>query len=391
MHGPSIDQKYNINRKMIRSGLRRSWRTGRPRLVFSSSSSSSPSSSLSHHHPGGGIGLHNVHDQNLPSAIPTQHSPLHRCSIIGVPMTQGQPYVGVDDGPSLLRASGLVEHLQRLSWQVHDLGDLDLNNASTAGPEQAPDEAAFFRSGNVRVKNATAVGAGTHLLAQTVYEQLQQTGTFPLILGGDHSIGIGSLAALLRHNPDTGIIWIDAHADINTPWISESGNLHGMPIGLLLDPIQSSQIPGFGWLQDYCPPLDPRQIAYVGLRDVDAAERRIILDQNIAAYTMHEIDRYGIGQVMEMVLNVHLKDRPLHMSYDIDAVDPILAPATGTAVRGGLTFREAHYVAEAAAPRLLSAEIVELNPTRAPNAAGADDTIELGLHIISSMMGKSII
>lgn len=382
---------------MIRPGcLRRPWRTGRRRLVSSSSSSPSAASSHHHHHPGGGIGLHNVHDQLLPSAIPAHHSPLHRCSIIGVPMTQGQPYVGVDDGPALLRASGLVDHLQRLSWQVHDLGDLDLSGTTTAGPEAEAlstpdDETSFLQSGNVRVKNPTVVGAGTHLLAQTVYEQLQQTGTFPLILGGDHSIAIGSLAALLRHNPDTGIIWIDAHADINTPWISESGNLHGMPIGLLLDPIQSSQIPGFGWLQDYCPPLDPRQIAYVGLRDVDAAERRIILDHNIAAFTMHEIDRYGIGQVMEMVLNVHLKDRPLHMSYDIDAVDPILAPATGTAVRGGLTFREAHYVAEAAAPRLLSAEIVELNPTRAPNPEGADDTIELGLHIISSMMGKSII
>jgi arginase len=277
---------------------------------------------------------------------------------------------------------------------VHDLGDLTLPQVSVE------EESVVTTTTIMRVKNAESVGAGTHLLAQTLYEQLQQgndgtTGTsttFPLILGGDHSIAIGSLAALLRHNPDTGIIWIDAHADINTPWISQSGNLHGMPIGLLLDPILASTIPGFGWLKEFCPtPLQPRQIAYVGLRDVDAAERRIILDHNIAAYTMHEIDRYGIGYVMDRVLNDHLRDRPLHMSYDIDAIDPILAPATGTTVRGGLTFREAHYVAEAAAPRLRSAEIVELNPTRAPNSEGADNTIELGLQIISSMMGKSII
>lgn len=326
---------------------------------------------------GGGIGLHNVHDQLSQSAIPSHRSKMNQCAIIGVPMTDGQPYVGTDDGPALLRTAGLVENLKALSWNVEDLGDLDLPSANDTAP---------LANGNA--KNAGSVGAGTHLLAETVYEQLQKK-KFPLILGGDHSIGIGSLAALLRNEPDTGIIWVDAHADINTPWISESGNMHGMPVGLLFDTAKSSTIPGFEWLKGY-PCLDPKQIVYVGLRDVDQAERRLILDYGIAAFTMHEIDRYGIGHVMDACLNVHLKDRPLHMSYDIDAVDPILAPATGTAVRGGLTFREAHYVAEAAASRLASAEIVELNPTLS-NTEGADNTIDLGLHLISSMMGKSII
>jgi arginase len=404
--------------------LRRSRRTAAAAAASSSSLSPPPppppppSNLHQPHHPppgtagagGGGIGLHNVHDQILPSVIPSHRSMLHQCSIIGVPMTHGQPYVGTDDGPELLRNSGLVDQLRSLSWQVNDLGDLILPQIVVSGGEEEKEKEEAERvvitnsppsMTIMRVKNAESVGAGTHLLAQTLYEQLQQgddgsgsgtSTTFPLILGGDHSIAIGSLAALLRHNPETGIIWIDAHADINTPWISQSGNLHGMPIGLLLDPMLASTIPGFGWLKEFCPtPLQPRQIAYVGLRDVDAAERRIILDHKIAAYTMHEIDRYGIGYVMDRVLNDHLRDRPLHMSYDIDAIDPILAPATGTTVRGGLTFREAHYVAEAAAPRLRSAEIVELNPTRAPNSEGADNTIELGLQIISSMMGKSII
>jgi arginase len=311
---------------------------------------------------------------------------MNRCSIIGVPMTDGQPYIGTDDGPTLLRKSGLVANLQSLSWQVQDLGDLIL---PTGDPLTPDDEALLFLQHNgCKAKNVKSVGAGTECLARIVYDQLQQ-GQFPLILGGDHSIGIGSLAALLKHAPDTGIIWIDAHADINTPWVSESGNLHGMPIGLLLDTAKSSTIPGFAWLKDY-PSLDPRQICYVGLRDVDAAERRCILQHDIVAYTMHEIDRYGIGTVMDRCLNEHLHGRPIHMSYDIDAVDPMLAPATGTAVRGGLTFREAHYVAEAAASRLNSAEIVELNPTLS-NSEGADNTIDLGLQIITSMMGKSII
>jgi len=153
-------------------------------------------------------------------------------------------------------------------------------------------------------------------------------------------------------------------------------------------------VPGFEWLQD-APRLQPDSLVYVGLRDVDTEERKLIQSLGIAAYTMHEIDRYGIGQVMDMALH-HLcaenPNRPLHLSYDIDAVDPVLAPATGTTVRGGLTYREAHYVAEAVAfsGNLASAEIVELNPNLSHDE-GAEDTTELGLQIITSFMGKSII
>jgi len=183
-------------------------------------------------------------------------------------------------------------------------------------------------------------------------------------------------------------------ADLNTPAVSESGNLHGMPIGLIIDGIDEELPPGMEWLQsdEYrSVRLPPSQLVYVGLRDVDGAERDLIQSLGIQAYTMHDIDKYGIGKVMMDALD-YLGDKPLHVSYDIDAVDPVLAPATGTTVRGGLTYREAHFVAEMAAQSglLASAEMVELNPSLS-NDAGATETTELGLHICTSMMGKSII
>ena len=297
-------------------------------------------------------------------------------------MTHGQPYCGTDVGPSLLRQAGLLQKLSALSWRVQDLGDLDFHSTTTVPPGRSENS-----KGNA--KNRHQVGAGTHKLAVAVEDTLRQ-GQFPLILGGDHSVGIGSLAGILRVRPETGVLWIDAHADLHTPATSESGNMHGMPVGMNMEGLLTDPVEGFEWLADY-PKLKPNQLVYVGLRDVDVAERKLIHSLGIHAYTMTEVDRYGIGQVMEMALQ-HLAGRPLHLSYDIDAVDPVLAPATGTAVRGGLTFREAHFVAEAAAATgdLASAEVVELNPTLA-NEAGADDTVELGLQIITSLMGKSII
>ena len=287
--------------------------------------------------------------------------------------------------------------LASLGWRVQDIPDLDFdwNKSSTTSTASTLQP--------IHARNAIQVGQATHQLAQLV-KKTKEAGHFPLILGGDHSIGIGSLAGLLSVNPDLGVIWVDAHADLHTPLTSSSGNMHGMPIGMLMNQLTPHSlasspmtIPGFDWLADPSQPLlQPEQVIYVGLRDVDAAERQAIRQLGITAYTMHEIDKYGIGTVMELALTQLLKDhpnRPLHVSYDIDAVDPVLAPATGTTVRGGLTYREAHYVAEAVAVsgNLTSAEIVELNPSLADNQSGADETVELGLQIVTSLMGKSII
>jgi arginase len=348
----------------------------------------------------GGIGLHNVRERIIPTS---RHSDKNlfshtiepkTVSIIGAPMTHGQPYVGTDTTPELLRSKGLRSMLSSLNWRVEDIPDLEFSNAIQNYKQQHPSTNSKPFQG--KAKNHIEVGIGCQVIAETVFTKLQQ-GRFPLILGGDHSIGAGSLAGILRHRPDTGIIWVDAHADLNTPSMSESGNMHGMPLGLLMNELQKDIVPGFEWLHDTTdyPRLLPSSLVYIGLRDVDPAERTLIHELNIVAYTMTDIDRYGIGTVMDMAFQ-HLfssdPNRPIHISYDIDSVDPVLAPATGTAVRGGLSFREAHYVAEAVAATglLASAEIVELNPTLS-NTGGANDTIELGLQLITSFMGKSII
>eukprot|EP00545_Synedropsis_sp_CCMP1620_P011964 CAMPEP_0119012786 /NCGR_PEP_ID=MMETSP1176-20130426/7581_1 /TAXON_ID=265551 /ORGANISM="Synedropsis recta cf, Strain CCMP1620" /LENGTH=360 /DNA_ID=CAMNT_0006965811 /DNA_START=73 /DNA_END=1158 /DNA_ORIENTATION=+ len=335
----------------------------------------------------GGAGLGNVRDRMMAAEEELfQHSTSPKTvSLIGAPMTYGQPFVGTDSGPKLLREGGLRSMMTALGWRVDDVGDINFEKIASQANQ------ASFPS----ARNCGIVGAVNEHLANVVQEKIG-SGRFPLLLGGDHSIGIGSLAGVLRNRPNTGVLWIDAHADINIPDISESGNMHGMPIGMLMEGVSPdfSKLPGFDWLIDG-PRLRPDQIVYVGLRDVDGAERSIIRKLGIPAFTMHDIDHHGIGKVMDMALNHLLKDdsnRPLHLSYDIDAVDPVLAPATGTTVRGGLNFREAHFVAEAVAMsgNLASADIVELNPTLS-DGQGAKETVELGLQIVTSMMGKSII
>eukprot|EP00565_Helicotheca_tamesis_P007211 CAMPEP_0185736818 /NCGR_PEP_ID=MMETSP1171-20130828/28855_1 /TAXON_ID=374046 /ORGANISM="Helicotheca tamensis, Strain CCMP826" /LENGTH=426 /DNA_ID=CAMNT_0028407555 /DNA_START=92 /DNA_END=1372 /DNA_ORIENTATION=- len=384
--------------------------------VAGSTSSSSPCRHYSSSSPkqgdndtfgdGGGAGYGNVHDRMMPTSDEAQSGFMyHHCkapktvSIIGAPMTYGQPFVGTDSGPTLLREAGLLSHLSQLGWRVEDLPDLDFE--TICHPARGLSASGAASSSAINAKNSLLVGLGAKALAEVVEEKIRE-GRFPLILGGDHSIGIGSLAGILKAHPNIGVIWVDAHADLNTPDISESGNMHGMPIGMLMEGMTRDHhaIPGLEWLDNTgkytnAPRLSPDCLVYVGLRDVDAAERSAIRELGIKAYTMHDIDHYGIGRVMDMALGYLLSidpDRPLHVSYDIDAVDPTQAPATGTAVRGGLTFREAHYVAEAVAKSgaLASAEVVEVNPTLS-DGKGARETVDLGLQIITSLMGKSII
>jgi arginase len=322
-------------------------------------------------------------------------------------MTFGQPYTGTDDTPSLLRKAGLRSMLTRLGWRVKDNPDLDhsYENLSSVHTNNATNvrinpQEHHQQQQQQNAKNSILVGAGAHLICEAVKEACQQ-GQFPLILGGDHSISLGSLSGILQMRPNTGILWIDAHADLHTPATSETGNMHGMPLGMLMDGISydPSTLPGFEWWWEDDPQnkkrlLHPKDLVYVGLRDVDAAERKAIKQLGIKAFTMYDIDHYGIGRVMDMALDHLLSSgpRPIHLSWDIDSVDPLHAPATGTAVRGGLTYREAHYVCEsvAASGALASADIVELNPTLS-DEHGGDLTVDLGIQLITSLMGKSII
>ncbi|KAG7401987.1 Amino-acid acetyltransferase, mitochondrial [Phytophthora boehmeriae] len=306
-------------------------------------------------------------------------------SVIGAPMTYGQPLLGTDSGPDQLREAGLHKVLVDLGWSVEETGNLKFQPPAHNDPILDP------RYG--KAKQSFPVGNGTKQLYE-VFKQKSSEGKFCLVLGGDHTIGAGSLAGLLSVHPNAGVIWVDAHADINTPAGSDSGNMHGMPISFLMKGmVDSSKIPGFEWLVNG-PTMNPDQLVYVGLRDVDDFERRVIHEKGIKAFSMQEVDRYGIGKTMEMVLD-HLcgkKQRPIHMSYDIDAVDPLVAPSTGTRVRGGLTWREAHYVAEAVAETnlLVGLDMVEVNPTLAPGD-GAQITVDMALLLISSAMGNRIL
>ena len=263
--------------------------------------------------------------------------------------------MGTDSGPELIRALGLNDNLTTLGWNVSDAGDLTFPAPSPTDPPMAP--------GNGNAKNSTAVGLGNQMLADVVQEAASK-GRFPLIVGGDHSIGFGSLAGILRNNPDTAVIWVDAHADINTPLTSPSGNMHGMPLGyfLGLPGFEVDKVPGLEWMADV-PKLAPEKLVYIGLRDVDDGEVEALRNLNCTCYSMSHVDRYGIGKLMEMALD-KLGDAPIHMSFDIDSCDPVEAPSTGTTVRGGLSYREAHYVCEAVSEtgRLASMDIVEVNP-----------------------------
>jgi len=296
--------------------------------------------------------------------------------INGCPFTFGQPMAGADVGPQKIRDAGLRAVLSDLGWSIQDHGNMEM-------PVASHDDASAV------MKNQSAVGEINKLVMDKIYNATSG-GAFHLLLGGDHSIGCGAIAGILKARPDTGIVWVDAHSDINTPACSPSGNAHGMPVALNIPSLnpEPASMAGLEWLT---PSLSPDQIVYIGLRDVDKHERKIIQDLGIAAYTMHDIDRHGIGLVMQEALS-KLEGRPLHMSYDIDAVDPGDAPATGTVVRGGLTFREALYVAESVAMtgQLGSMDMVEVNPSLSDDE-GAAVTAELALKIIGAAMGSTIL
>lgn len=312
----------------------------------------------------------------------TDRFPEKKLRVISAPFSGGQPKGGVDDGPQQLLDAGLIPTLKSLGWSPEFQGHLDL-------PRPESDEPIGH------VKNPRYV-ANT---VRTVYEQVSETvksGAFPLTIGGDHSIGTGTIAGVQSVHPDACVIWVDAHADINTPQSSDSGNLHGCPVSFVLGidgPLSTKAEENvFDWVP-HC--LDDSRLAYIALRDLDPFEKKYLREHNIAAYTMRHVDQYGIGKVVEMALSRVNPDnkRPIHLSLDIDAIDPFFAPATGTAVRGGLTWREGCYICEALAEtgNLVAMDLVELNPSlgEAPNAA--PETTAVAISLIKSALGDVIL
>ena len=297
--------------------------------------------------------------------------------ILGVPLDLGQERRGVDMGPSAIRAAGLNAALKGLGHQVEDAG-----NASVKLAEEQP-------FGDRRAKYLNEIAATCQEVAERVEKTLEE-GLFPLVLGGDHSIAIGTLAGVSKFHRDRdqaiGCLWIDAHGDMNTPETSPSGNIHGMPfaavLGLGPDPLTKI----FG----YAPKVLAKDCVLVGARDLDARERRQIRHSGINVFTMRDIDEQGMRAVMERSVGLALRDTAgFAVSLDMDAVDPAEAPGVGTAVPGGITFREAHLAMEiiADSKAMVSLEIVEVNPI----LDTLNRTASLAVGLASSALGKKIL
>ena len=304
-------------------------------------------------------------------------------SLLSVPLNLGQPFLGPDKSPILLKEHGLLQLLASIGWRVEQEPDVVSELSSSLKKNSGND-------GNFNAKNCAEVGAVSQRVSQQVFQHANKENNFVLILGGDHCISIGTVPGIMKARPRSGVVWVDAHADINTPLTSSSGNMHGMPLGLLLGQYSDvNKLPNFSWFQ---PCLKPSDIVYIGLRDLDGPEKLMIKSLGIKAFTMYDIDKLGIGKVMEETLSYLNHKESIHLSYDIDAIDPFFAPHTGTAVRGGLTFREGNFICESlyASGKLTSMELVEVNPSL---HGGVDPkaTIEMATTLIGSTMGQSIL
>ncbi len=299
-----------------------------------------------------------VREQERPATVGAGR--VARVAVIGVPMDLGADRRGVDMGPSAIRYARLKESLERLGIEVTDRGNLAVpvpESASTA--EQ---NAKYF----------PIIQAVCEELAADV-EAIVRGGAFPLVLGGDHSIAMGTIAGVTRaRGKAPGLIWVDAHGDINTPLTSPSGNVHGMPVHFAL--------------QDGA--IDPARMVFIGLRDVDDGEKRIIRELGVKAFAMSDVDRLGMSRVVDEALTI-VGDGPhsVHLSFDMDGVDPQEAPGVGTPVRGGISYREAHLLMEgiAASGTLGSLEITEINPI----LDRENRTAILAVELILSALGKT--
>ena len=293
-------------------------------------------------------------------------------------MDLGQERRGVDMGPSALRYAGLHARLQRLGYSVHDGGNIE-----APAPEEVTAAEALQTIQGAPVRHLNAV-LRTCEAIYAVAEDCVQSGDFPIFLGGDHAIAMGTIGGVSACAA-TGVIWIDAHADFNTPATSPSGNLHGMPlshlVGLGLPELVNLGRPG--------PKLNPHHVVLIGLRNVDAGERAHLRGLGIRAYTMRDIDERGLAAIARETI-IHLAPLPrVHISLDMDSLDPRFASGVGTPVPGGLTYREAHLLMEmlAESRKVTSLDIVEINPI----LDQGNTTAELAVELTASLLGARIL
>lgn len=294
-------------------------------------------------------------------------------SLIGVPIDFGQMRRGVDMGPSAIRYAGAVERLESIGHSVIDEGDIYVQNV--ADLEIHP-----------KLRNLGAVVEASERLADRVGKVIEKK-NFPLVLGGDHSIAIGTLAGLAKHYNNLGVIWYDAHADMNTEETSPSGNIHGMPLAVAMG-LGHEKLTSIGGMK---PKIDPKNLVIIGARSVDEGERTLIKEKGIKVYSMHEIDRLGMAAVMKDAL-LYLRDRNidgLHLSLDLDGLDPMYTPGVGTPVPGGITYRESHLAMEMLQESnlLTSAEFVEVNPV----LDFKNSTADVAVGLMGSLLGESLV
>ena len=300
--------------------------------------------------------------------------PVH---IIGVPLDLGGGRRGVDMGPSAFRIAGLGERIAALGCTVVDKGDLAVPIPETR------------HVGDPRRRYIDDIATVCRALCAQVRSSLD-AGALPLVLGGDHSLAAGSVAATSAHvrarGERLGLIWVDAHGDMNTPASSGSGNVHGMPLAALLGP-EPVELSGLGGVS---PAVEPEQVVLIGVRNLDGQEKQRVRDSRINVFTMKDIDRAGIAAVMEQAIAMAGEATGgLHVSFDLDVCDPGIAPGVGTPVKGGLDYREAHMVMEMLADsgRVLALDMVEVNPTLDVR----NSTAELGTELVLSALGMKIL
>jgi len=301
-----------------------------------------------------------------------------KLAIIGAPLDLGQGRRGVDMGPSALRVAGLGKRLTALGYDVADKGNIPVPQAESL-PDDGPSEARFLPE----------IAQSCEALAISVAASLTE-GRFPIVLGGDHSIAAGTVAGVSsfyrRQAQPIGILWIDAHADMNTPDSSPSGNVHGMPLACCVGvgPEPLTHLLGFA------PKVDPKNVALIGIRDVDELERGTVRGTGVRAFTMRDIDERGMRAVIDDAIAIASNGTAgFHLSLDMDFVDPAYAPGVGTPVRGGATYREAHLAMELICDSgvMTSMEVVEVNPV----IDEVNRTADLAVEFILSALGKKIL
>lgn len=297
--------------------------------------------------------------------------------IIGMPTDLGASRRGVDMGASAMRIAQLGERLGSLGYEVEDIGNIPVairESVKLADP---------------RMRYLPEILASSQLLKEQTYKSMKE-GRMPLIIGGDHSLSLGSVAGISKYfyekGERIGVIWIDAHGDINTPQSSLSGNIHGMPLAHILGRGHEQLLSLFATN----PIVDPARVVLLGIRDLDPGERATIKDLGVRTFTMRDIDELGMRTVMQEAIRTCSNGTAgIHVSFDVDGIDPSVAPGVGTPVRGGLSFREGHLVMEMLhdSQKMVSMEVAEVNPV----LDVANQTADLAVEFILSAFGKKIL